>query len=53
MKREGVSTPFIHGFPWALGCLLHHLLCSKVMLLCCEFLKVFWNKRLCNGSRPL
>ena len=26
MKRGGVSTPFIHGFPWALSCLLDHLL---------------------------
>ena len=26
MKREGISTLFIHGFPWALSYLLDHLL---------------------------
>ena len=26
MKREGVSTLFIHSYLWALSCLLDHLL---------------------------
>ena len=26
MKREGISTLFIHGFPWALSYALDHLL---------------------------
>ena len=26
MKREGISTLFIHGYPWSLSYLLDHLL---------------------------
>ena len=54
MKREGVSTLFIHSYLWSLSCLLDHLLCLK---LC--FVVVFESilKRrlrlgeLCNDSR--
>ena len=40
MKREGISTLFIHGFPWALSYMLDHLLLVENVLLC-GFLKVF------------
>ena len=30
MKREGVSTLFIHSYIWALSCLLDHFLCLKI-----------------------
>ena len=32
MKREGISTLFIHGFPWALSYLLDHLLLFEIVL---------------------
>ena len=41
MKREGISTLFIHGFPWALSYLLDHLLFEIVL---CVVLKVFGKR---------
>ena len=35
MKREGVSTLFIHGFPWA----LRYLLIFKFLVFVCFVLK--------------
>ena len=32
MKREGIITLSIHGFPWALSYLLDHLLLFENML---------------------
>ena len=32
MKREVISTLFIHGFPWALSYLLDHLLLFEIVL---------------------
>ena len=32
MKREGISTLFIHGFPWALSYSLDHLLLFECAL---------------------
>ena len=54
MKREGVSTLFIHGFPWALSYLLDHFLLFEIVL--CVVLKVFCKGghcfgNLCNDSR--
>ena len=40
MKREGISTLFIHGFPWALSYSLDHLLLFEIVLMV-RFLKVF------------
>ena len=40
MKREGVSTLFIHGFPWDLSYFLDHLLLFENVL-CVVFLKVY------------
>ena len=40
MKREGIRTPFIHGFPWDLSYLLDHFLLFEICALC-GFLKVF------------
>ena len=34
MKREGISTLFIHGFPWALSYLLDQLLLFGDYALC-------------------
>ena len=34
MKREGISTLSIHGFPWALSYLLDHLLLFENCALC-------------------
>ena len=50
MKREGISTLFIHGYPWALSYLLDHLLLFEIVL-CVWFLKVFLKIELRNGSR--
>ena len=54
MKREGVSTLFIHSYLWALSCLLYHLLCLKVYFV--VVFKSIFEKRLrlgkhCNHSR--
>ena len=56
MKREGASTLFIHGFPWALSYLLRSLafVCLKLCLVL--FLKVFVKEairlgNICNDSR--
>ena len=54
MKREGISTLFIHGFPWALSYLLDHLLLIENVL--GVVLKVFCERghclgNLCNDSR--
>ena len=51
MKREGIGTLFIHGFPWALSYLLDHLLLFEIVLCVCDFLKVFLKMELRNGSR--
>ena len=40
MKREGIITLFIHGYPWALSYLLDHLLLFEIVLRVL-FLKVF------------
>ena len=32
MKREDISTLFIHGFTWALSYLLDHLLLFEIVL---------------------
>ena len=32
MKREGISTLFIHGFPWALSYFLDHFLLFECAL---------------------
>ena len=54
MKREGISTLFIHGFPGALSYLLDHLLLFENVL-CVVFesiLKMHHRLgKLCNGSR--
>ena len=55
MKREGVSTLFIHGFPWALSYLLDHLLLLFEIVFGVVF-KVFCKRghyfgNLCNDSR--
>ena len=50
MKREGASTLFIHGFPWALNRLSHFL---KIAL-CCVFENILKScqreAELCNDS---
>ena len=51
MKRECISTLFIHGFPWALSYLIDHLLLFAIVLCVCGFLKVFLKMELRNGSR--
>ena len=50
MKREGISTLFIHGFPWDLSYLLDHLLfvCFEIVL--CVVLKVFCKRGHCLGD---
>ena len=54
MKREGINTLFIHGFPWALSYLLDHLLLFENVL-CVVFEGVLKRHRrlgkLCNDSR--
>ena len=50
MKREGISTLFIHGFPWALSYLIDHFLLFE-FLLCVWFLKLFLKMELRNNSR--
>ena len=54
MKRECVSTLFIHSYLWALSCLLDHLLCLK-MCFVGVFESIFEKRiclgKLCNGSR--
>ena len=53
MKREGISTLFIHGFPWALSYLLDHLLLFENVL-CVVFESILKRchrlGKLCNGS---
>ena len=51
MKREGISTLFIHGYPWALSLLGFRSLalifdCLK-MVYVWVFLKMFWKKMPC------
>ena len=48
MKREGIITLFIHGFPWALSYLLDHLLLFEIVV--CVVLKVFCKRGLCLGN---
>ena len=46
MKREGVSTLFIHNYLWALSYLLDHLknaLFEKVFCDVCKFENIFQN----------
>ena len=55
MKRECISTLFIHGFPWALSYLLDHLLLLFEIVFG-VVLKVFCKRghclgNLCNDSR--
>ena len=54
MKREGISTLFIHGFPWALSYLLDHLLLFEIVL-CVVFESILQRGHclgnLCNDSR--
>ena len=47
MKREGISTLFIHDFPWALSYLLDHLLLFECA---CGVGFESILKCLCNGS---
>ena len=54
MKREGINTLFIHGYPWALNYLLDHLLLFEIML--CVVLESILKRRhrlgkLYNDSR--
>ena len=54
MKREGISTLFIHGFPWALSCLLDHLLLfENVLSVVIESILKRCHRlgELCNSSR--
>ena len=54
MKREGVSTLSIHGFPWALSYLLDHLFLFENELLCVfESILKRWHRlgKICNSSR--
>ena len=50
MKREGISTLFIHGFPWALSYLLDRLLLFE-MCLWCVFFESILKMEIRNGSR--
>ena len=50
MKREGISTLFIHGFPWALSYLLDHLLLFECVLVVVIFESIL-KMELRNGSR--
>ena len=55
MKREGISTLFIHGYPWALSYLvLDHLPlifnCLKLWCVCVCFWKCFWKRCLVLGN---
>ena len=45
MKREGASTLFIHGFPWALSYLFRSLdlLLQLFEIVLCVVLKVVWE----------
>ena len=58
MKREGASTLFIHGFPWALSYLLRSLtlLLKLFEIVLCVVLKSILKRghrlgNLCNDSR--
>ena len=53
MKREGASTLFIHGYPWALSYLFRSLsLLFQLfeMVLCVWFLKMFLKRGQCGGN---
>ena len=52
MKREGISTLFIHGYPWALSYLLRSLAFSIVLnsAFVCGFGNVL-KKMPCPGNR--
>ena len=58
MKREGISTLFIHGFPWALSYLFRSLPFAFQlfeMVLCVWLLKMLLKRghhygNLCNDS---
>ena len=54
MKMEGVSTLFIHSYPWALSYLLDHLLLVEIVL-CVVFESILKMRhrlgKLCNDSR--
>ena len=54
MKKEGVSTLFIHGFPWALSYSLDHFLLFENVFV--WFFESILERRhrlgeLCNDSR--
>ena len=56
MKREGVSTLFIHSYLWALSCLLAHFWNCFVLNVFVVNFESFFEKRLrlgklCNDSR--
>ena len=53
MKREGISTLFIHGFPWALSYLFRSLALAFQlfeMVLCGWFFENDLKKRPCLGN---
>ena len=54
MKKEGVSTLFIHSYLWALSCLLDHCFYLK-MCFVVVFESIFEKRlrlgKLCNDSR--
>ena len=50
MKREGVSTLFIHSYLWDLNYLLDHLLLFECVLVVVIFESIL-KMELCNGSR--
>ena len=53
MKREGISTLFIHGYPWALSYLVFRslaLIFDRLKLWCVCVLKMFLKKTPCLGN---
>ena len=50
MKREGISTLFIHGFPWSLSYFLDHLILFVIVLVVVIFESIL-KMELRNGSR--
>ena len=49
MKREGINTLFIHGFPWALSYLLDRLLLLFENVFG-VILKILCKRGLCLGN---
>ena len=52
MKREGASTLFIHGFPWALSYLFRSLslLFKLFEMVLCVFFESILKRGLCLGN---